>query len=128
MASPLQMKLSNARPSRVIGIQIPPNDTPVSFNYPFGLFVYLTGSPICFEDLSESTLEDTVYCRAMCGNNLHKECFNQWARSKRQEVVQVTCGNTHNTSSFNPQSLLLIALLLLLELTFSSILSDGMGE
>jgi len=37
-------------------------------------------------------MEDTVYCKAMCGNNIHKECFNQWARSKRQEGVDVTCG------------------------------------
>lgn len=38
-------------------------------------------------------MEDTVYCKAMCGNNIHKECFNQWARSKRQEGAEVTCGS-----------------------------------
>jgi hypothetical protein len=48
--------------------------------------------PICFEDLSESSVEATVFCKAMCGNNIHKECFNQWARSKRQEMTEVTCG------------------------------------
>ena len=45
--------------------------------------------PICFEDLSESSLADTVYCKAMCGNNIHKECFNQWAQSK--SGYEVTC-------------------------------------
>lgn len=57
-----------------------------------GLFAALTFSPICFEDLGESSLQDTVFCKAMCGNNIHKECFDQWARSKRQEGVEVTCG------------------------------------
>ena len=52
----------------------------------------LIDSPICFEDLAEATLDETIYCQAMCGNNIHKECFNQWARSKRHEGVQVTCG------------------------------------
>jgi len=37
-------------------------------------------------------LEDTVFCKAMCGNNIHKECFNQWARIKRQEGSEITCG------------------------------------
>ena len=54
--------------------------------------IVLIDSPICFEDLAEASVDETVYCQAMCGNNIHKECFNQWARSKRQEGVQVTCG------------------------------------
>ena len=62
-------------------------------------------SPICFEDLGESSLHDTVFCKAMCGNNIHKECFNQWARSKRQEHVEVTCGTSPLCpSAFSPPS------------------------
>ena len=50
-------------------------------------------SPICFENLSESSLDETVFCVAMCGNNIHKQCFDQWARSKRHDGAAVTCGN-----------------------------------
>jgi hypothetical protein len=32
----------------------------------------------------------------MCGNNIHKECFNQWAQSKKREHVEVTCGTYHH--------------------------------
>jgi len=60
----------------------------------FANFV-LTLSPICYEDFAEATLGDTIYCKAMCGNNFHKECFNQWAKSKRQERLRVTCGKNY---------------------------------
>ena len=48
--------------------------------------------PICFESLEEASLNETLYCKAQCGNNIHKECFSQWARNKRAEGVAVTCG------------------------------------
>lgn len=44
--------------------------------------------PICCEELSESA-EPIVWCRAACGNNLHKSCFDQWAATKRG--VKVPC-------------------------------------
>lgn len=46
--------------------------------------------PICCDDMSID--EQTVWCRAAsgCGNNLHKECFNNWAAS-RSEGWHVTC-------------------------------------
>jgi hypothetical protein len=49
-------------------------------------------SPICFEDLEDSTLANTVFCIAQCRNNIHKECFNQWKKSKMDQHAKVTCG------------------------------------
>ena len=44
--------------------------------------------PICCDDL-EPAAEEIVWCRAACGNNLHKSCFDRWKASKRGG--QVTC-------------------------------------
>ncbi|PNS20016.1 hypothetical protein CAC42_1463 [Sphaceloma murrayae] len=44
--------------------------------------------PICCCELDEGA-EEVVWCRAACGNNLHKSCFEQWAASRRG--VEVTC-------------------------------------
>lgn len=38
--------------------------------------------PICCCDM-EPEAEKIVWCKAACGNNLHKTCFDQWAASKR---------------------------------------------
>ncbi|KAI3318799.1 hypothetical protein HD806DRAFT_302840 [Xylariaceae sp. AK1471] len=46
--------------------------------------------PICFTPFEGA--EDTVYCRATCGQNMHKECFEMWAATKRQNARDaVTC-------------------------------------
>ncbi|KAI0542812.1 hypothetical protein GGR58DRAFT_171937 [Xylaria digitata] len=46
--------------------------------------------PICFTPFEDT--EDTVYCRATCGQNMHKECFEMWAATKRQSARgAVTC-------------------------------------
>lgn len=46
--------------------------------------------PICCEDFEpENTAEAVVYCKASCGNNIHKQCFEQWAATKSGQVV--TC-------------------------------------
>ncbi|KAK6956044.1 hypothetical protein Daesc_001314 [Daldinia eschscholtzii] len=46
--------------------------------------------PICFMPFERD--EDTVYCRATCGQNIHKECFEMWAVTKRKSTRdQVTC-------------------------------------
>lgn len=61
--------------------------------------------PICFMDLvgeGEGEGEGAagiVWCRAACGQNIHKQCFETWARTKRQSgtggawgaKVDVTC-------------------------------------
>ncbi|KAI0844279.1 hypothetical protein F5Y00DRAFT_202894 [Daldinia vernicosa] len=46
--------------------------------------------PICFTPFEGA--EDAVYCRATCGQNIHKECFEMWAVTKRKSTRdQVTC-------------------------------------
>ncbi|KAI0173010.1 hypothetical protein GGR52DRAFT_572815 [Hypoxylon sp. FL1284] len=46
--------------------------------------------PICFTPFEDA--EDTVYCRATCGQNIHKECFEMWATTKRKSgTSKVTC-------------------------------------
>lgn len=49
--------------------------------------------PICFEEL-EAKGEALVWCKAACGQNIHKQCFEMWAATKRQAVGargDVTC-------------------------------------
>jgi len=42
--------------------------------------------PVCMEELDE-TKEELVWCKAQCGQNLHKECFNIWSSQSRSGVV-----------------------------------------
>eukprot|EP00742_Colponemidia_sp_Colp-10_P013003 GILJ01014656.1.p1 GENE.GILJ01014656.1~~GILJ01014656.1.p1 ORF type:complete len:320 (+),score=26.53 GILJ01014656.1:626-1585(+) len=42
--------------------------------------------PICFEPFT--TGEAVVWCRAQCGSNLHRDCFNRW---RQQKGANVTC-------------------------------------
>lgn len=37
--------------------------------------------PICYSELDPSG-EDVTYCRAACGQNMHRDCFNTWAQTK----------------------------------------------
>lgn len=47
--------------------------------------------PICYMDFEPETNE-LVWCKAACGNNMHKTCFDQWAASQRgQQVRCVYC-------------------------------------
>jgi hypothetical protein len=47
--------------------------------------------PICYMDLA-SNENELVWCKAQCGHNLHKSCFDQWAKSQRgQDVRCVYC-------------------------------------
>ncbi|KAI9645107.1 hypothetical protein NHQ30_005841 [Ciborinia camelliae] len=43
--------------------------------------------PICVFDMKPG--EEIVWCKAACGQNFHKECFDQWKASKRGALV--TC-------------------------------------
>ncbi|KAG8527989.1 uncharacterized protein KY384_006905 [Bacidia gigantensis] len=47
--------------------------------------------PICFMPFSPDE-EEIVWCRAACGNNVHADCFEQWAKSQAgKEVKCVYC-------------------------------------
>lgn len=45
--------------------------------------------PICFMEF-EPESEEIVWCKAACGNNIHKHCFEQWAKSQ-QRGMGVKC-------------------------------------
>ncbi|MCJ1369447.1 hypothetical protein MMC20_000658 [Loxospora ochrophaea] len=42
--------------------------------------------PICFTEFEPET-EEIVWCKAACGNNIHKTCFEQWAASQKGKGV-----------------------------------------
>ncbi|KAF1811132.1 hypothetical protein P152DRAFT_460006 [Eremomyces bilateralis CBS 781.70] len=46
--------------------------------------------PICFTEFEENK-ETIVYCKAACGQNIHKECFETWASARRKSHDEVTC-------------------------------------
>lgn len=47
--------------------------------------------PICCVDFEpENSKEAVVYCKGSCGNNIHKDCFEQWAATKKGSA-DVTC-------------------------------------
>ena len=46
--------------------------------------------PICCMPF-EPEKEEIVFCKAACGNNVHKECFDQWAATKTAQRAKVTC-------------------------------------
>lgn len=55
--------------------------------------------PICFCEMEEKG-EAIVWCRAACGQNIHKACFNTWASTKRQQGganATVTCPYCRST-------------------------------
>lgn len=35
--------------------------------------------------------EALVWCKSSCGNNMHKQCFDKWAASRRSSGQEVTC-------------------------------------
>jgi hypothetical protein len=45
--------------------------------------------PICCSDFEPESSETIVYCKAACGNNIHKDCFGQWAATKKGQTI--TC-------------------------------------
>ncbi|EGZ76744.1 hypothetical protein NEUTE2DRAFT_51195 [Neurospora tetrasperma FGSC 2509] len=51
--------------------------------------------PICFNEMEVHKPEEIVWCRAACGQNVHKECFEMWAATKRKQAggskADVTC-------------------------------------
>ena len=42
--------------------------------------------PICFMEFEAE--EDIVWCKAACGNNIHKACFERWAATTRRSAVR----------------------------------------
>lgn len=48
--------------------------------------------PICFEKMEPKSRDDPlVWCEAACGQNIHRNCFDTWAATKRATNTEVTC-------------------------------------
>ncbi|KAK3951429.1 hypothetical protein QBC32DRAFT_162952 [Pseudoneurospora amorphoporcata] len=52
--------------------------------------------PICFCELEADKPAEIVWCRAACGQNIHEECLEMWASTKRKQngggaQAEVTC-------------------------------------
>ncbi|EFQ29628.1 SWIM zinc finger protein [Colletotrichum graminicola] len=51
--------------------------------------------PICFSEFETGSDETIVWCRAACGQNIHKDCFETWAATKTKRrgsgAGDVTC-------------------------------------
>jgi hypothetical protein len=45
--------------------------------------------PVCMMEFEDH--DNVIWCRAACGNNLHRQCFEQWAATKTGEVRCVYC-------------------------------------
>ena len=45
--------------------------------------------PICYEEMKNS--ERIVWCKYSCGNNVHKGCFDRWARTRGRNLTCVWC-------------------------------------
>ncbi|KAG5979008.1 hypothetical protein E4U55_005670 [Claviceps digitariae] len=50
--------------------------------------------PICFCPFDAQSPESIVWCRAACGQNIHQECFEMWARTKTGSVTCPFCRST----------------------------------
>ncbi|CAM6112280.1 unnamed protein product [Calypogeia fissa] len=54
----------------------------------------ITGDcPICYEGMDDGhgkAKEPVVFCK-VCGNNVHRDCFEKWTRSKSSSGSQTTC-------------------------------------
>lgn len=46
--------------------------------------------PICYMELDEKQ-DKLVWCKAACGNNMHKSCFDAWAASQNKSGNEARC-------------------------------------
>jgi len=47
--------------------------------------------PICLEDFTAADKNKVVWCKAQCGNNIHKQCFNMYAKGKGSNLICCFC-------------------------------------
>ncbi|KAI8097615.1 uncharacterized protein BX664DRAFT_258347, partial [Halteromyces radiatus] len=46
--------------------------------------------PVCCDEFKEEAILDILFCR-VCGNNIHKTCFNMWKSTRQHDVTCVYC-------------------------------------
>ncbi|KAF2642442.1 hypothetical protein P280DRAFT_467801 [Massarina eburnea CBS 473.64] len=47
--------------------------------------------PICYADFEPTKRSNIVYCKASCGNNVHKDCMQSWAAAKAGKATCPYC-------------------------------------
>ena len=47
--------------------------------------------PICFMPMEPASDDGFLWCKAACGQNVHRECFEQWAKSSMAFNKKVQC-------------------------------------
>ena len=47
--------------------------------------------PICFMSMDPKSGEDFLWCKSSCGQNVHRECFEKWAKSSVASNGKVRC-------------------------------------
>ena len=47
--------------------------------------------PICYCEFEVAEKENIVYCKAACGNNVHKDCMASWATAKQGKATCPYC-------------------------------------
>lgn len=47
--------------------------------------------PICYCEFENTKTENIVYCKAACGNNVHKDCMASWATAKSGKATCPYC-------------------------------------
>ncbi|EMC97308.1 hypothetical protein BAUCODRAFT_33029 [Baudoinia panamericana UAMH 10762] len=45
--------------------------------------------PICFTEFDDN--DATIWCRAACGNNIHQQCFDRWAKVRAGNITCPFC-------------------------------------
>ncbi|KAF2139055.1 uncharacterized protein K452DRAFT_290161 [Aplosporella prunicola CBS 121167] len=50
--------------------------------------------PVCQQSLSSTTLADLVWCKAQCGTNIHRECWEMWRRTSPRNTRCIYCRTT----------------------------------
>ncbi|KAH7125431.1 hypothetical protein B0J11DRAFT_435078 [Dendryphion nanum] len=55
--------------------------------------------PICYTEFDPAT-EAIVYCKASCGNNVHKECMQNWAKASRGMATCPMCRSAWPSQEF----------------------------
>lgn len=69
---------------REIFANAPPIDAPADGSQDKNRKPIDSDCPICFCEFEAESKESIVWCRAACGQNIHKECFETWAATKRR--------------------------------------------
>ena len=62
--------------------------------------------PICYMDLDDEH-NDVIWCKAACGNNMHRTCMDQWVASQRGATVRcVYCRTPWEEDTSNVKELI----------------------